>query len=92
MQNIIQKNLKNLFDGIIRVDLLPEAIRCISVGSRAFVHAVRAFQEAFDLLVDGELGPITMKAMEEQSKPKVMKKKKKEKIEAEDVLGVVDSE
>ena len=87
MQNIILKNLENLVNGVFHVDKLPEAIKCISVGSRAFVRAVRAFQEAYGLVVDGELGPITMAAIEAdnekaaKSKKKSKKAPKKESIE-----------
>lgn len=95
MQSIIRKNLQNLIHGIIKVEMLPEALKCISVGSRAFVRAVRAFQEAYGLLVDGELGPITMKEIEKQSKRASGKSKttqRKTQKATKDVAIDVDSE
>ena len=77
MQFQILNNIKNMAAGVIHLDKLPEAIVAISVGSRAFVRAVMAYQEAYGLLVDGVVGPITMGKMEEsaQNLPQVKKKK-----------------
>jgi murein L,D-transpeptidase YcbB/YkuD len=92
MRAAMRKNLNHFFSGVIKVELLPEALKCIAVGSRRFVLAVKAFQEAYGLLVDGELGPITMDYIESQNKQKAVKKKKKEKSAPEKDTPVVDSE
>ena len=92
MVNTIAKNVQHLLSGVIQVDKLPDALRCISIGSRNFVRAVRAFQEAYGLLVDGECGPITMGFIEEQNKPKPVKKKKKQKSAPESESIGVDLE
>ena len=78
MQFQILENLKNLASGVIHFDKIPDAIRAISVGSRAFARAVMAYQEAYSLLVDGVIGPITMQSMEEsaQNLPQIKKKEK----------------
>lgn len=78
MQSMILQNLKHLADGIIHLEKLPEALRMVAVGSRAFVKAVMAYQAAWGLLVDGVCGPVTMaKILEEE--PKELKPKKKSK-------------
>jgi hypothetical protein len=80
MQSSIVQNLKHLADGIIHLDKLPEALKMVAVGSRAFVRAVRAYQAAYDLLVDGVCGPVTMaKILEEDAKLAEPKKKSKPK-------------
>ena len=91
MKDIIKKNVENWLSGVIKVEMLPDALRCVAVGSRAFVRAVRAFQEAFDLLVDGELGPITMQYIEDSNTTKSVKKKKKQKTAPKVVSVNVDS-
>jgi len=92
MREIMRKNLGHFLSGVIKVEMLPEALKCIAIGSRRFVRAVKAFQEAYGLLVDGELGPITMGFIESQSEQKPVKKKKKEKTAPEKAAPVVDSE
>lgn len=78
MQFQILKNLEHLASGIIHLDKLPEALRLVSVGSRAFARAVMAFQGAYGLLVDGVCGPVTMaKILEEEEKAAKPKKKEK---------------
>jgi len=80
MQSSIIQNLKHLAEGIIHLDKLPEALKMVAVGSRAFVRAVRAYQAAYDLLVDGVCGPVTMaKILEEEAKASEPKKKSKPK-------------
>jgi murein L,D-transpeptidase YcbB/YkuD len=91
MQFQILENLKNLTNGIIHVDKLPDAIRMVSVGSRAFARAVMAFQAAYGLLVDGVCGPVTMaKILEEGEKEAKPKKKAKGKPQNKALLVDVE--
>lgn len=91
MQFQILENLKNLTNGIIHLDKLPDAIRMVSVGSRAFARAVMAFQAAYGLLVDGVCGPVTMaKILEEGEKEAKPKKKAKSKPQKKALLVDVE--
>lgn len=91
MQFQILENLKNLTNGIIHLDKLPDAIRMVSVGSRAFARAVMAFQAAYGLLVDGVCGPVTMaKILEEGEKGAEPKKKAKSKPQKKALLVDVE--
>ena len=91
MQFQILENLKHLASGSIHVDKLPDALRMVSIGSRAFARAVMAFQAAYGLLVDGVCGPITMAKILEESenkpkpKGKAKSKAKKKAIEVDAV-------
>lgn len=91
MQFQILENLKNLTNGIIHLDKLPDAIRMVSVGSRAFARAVMAYQAAYGLLVDGVCGPVTMaKILEEGEKGAKPKKKAKSKPQKKALLVDVE--
>jgi hypothetical protein len=91
MQFQILENLKNLTNGIIHLDKLPDAIRMVSVGSRAFAQAVMAYQAAYGLLVDGVCGPVTMaKILEEGEKGAKPKKKAKSKPQKKALLVDVE--
>ena len=90
MQLKILENLKHLASGIIHVDKLPDALRMVSIGSRAFARAVMAFQAAYGLLGDGVCGPVTMAKILEESenkpkpKAKAKGKAKKKAIEVDE--------
>ena len=100
MQFQILENLKHLANGIIHADKLPEALRMVSIGSRAFARAVMAFQAAYGLLVDGVCGPVTMAKILEESenkpKPKVKAKSKAKKkaieVDEEETPSMIDAE
>lgn len=90
MQLQIMKNLEHFANGIIHLDKLPEALKMISIGSRAFARAVMAYQAAWDLVVDGVCGPKTMKKILEEER-KAAKPKKKGKAKAKDNPDELDS-
>ena len=90
MQFQIMKNLEHFANGIIHFDKLPEALKMISIGSRAFARAVMAYQAAWDLVVDGVCGPKTMEKILEEER-KVAKPKKKAKGKAKDKPEELDS-
>jgi hypothetical protein len=74
----IIKNLEHFASGVIHWEKLPQAWQLLEVGSRAFVRAVMAYQAAWNLVVDGVCGPVTMaKILEEECKPAKPKKKAK---------------